>query len=61
MGRIMQLNRSKEIRSMLVENLRYWQKRLDGDKENVEAILNCREYKEDIIKIDKEIARLKYK
>ena len=57
----MQLNRSKEIRSMLVENLRYWQKRLDGDKENVEAILNCREYKEDIIKIDKEIARLKYK
>ena len=57
----MQLNRSKEIRSMLVENLRYWQKKLDEDKENVEAILNCREYKEDIIKIDKEIARLKYK
>ena len=61
MGRIMQLNRSKEIRSMLVENLRYWQKILDEDKENVEAIGNVREYKEDIIKIDKEIARLKYK
>jgi len=57
----MQLNRSKEIRSMLVENLRYWQKKLDEDKENVQAILNCRDYKRDILLIDKEIGRLKYK
>jgi len=61
MGRIMQINRSKEIRSMLVENLRYWQKKLDEDKENVQAILNCRDYKRDILLIDKEIGRLKYK
>ena len=61
MGRIMQLNRSKEIRAMLVENLRYWQKKLDEDKENVQAILNCRDYKRDILLIDKEIGRLKYK
>jgi len=61
MGRIMQLNRSKEIRSMLVENLRYWQKKLDEDKENVQAISNCRDYKRDILLIDKEIGRLKYK
>ena len=57
----MQLNRSKEIRLMLVENLRYWQKKLDEDKENVQAILNCRDYKRDILLIDKEIGRLKYK
>ena len=61
MGRIMQLNRNKEIRSILVDNLRYWEQKLDEDKENVVAIGNVREYKDDIIKIDKEIARLKYK
>ena len=61
MGRIMQLNRNKEIRSILVENLRYWQKILDEDKENVQAILNCRDYKRDILLIDKEINRLKNK
>ena len=61
MGRIMQLNRNKEIRSILVENLRYWEQKLDEDKENVEAIGNCRDYKRDILLIDKEIARLKYK
>ena len=59
MGRVMQLNRSKEIRSMLVENLRYWEKILDEDKENVEAIISCRTYKRDILLIDKEIAQLK--
>jgi len=57
----MQLNRNKEIRSILVENLKYWQKKLDEDKENVRASLNCSDYKRDIILIDKEIARLKYK
>ena len=57
----MQLNRNKEIRSILVENLRYWQNKLDEDKENVKASLNCSDYKRDIILIDKEIARLKYK
>ena len=61
MGRIMQLNRNKEIRSILVENLKYWEQKLDEDKENVEAILNCKDYKRDILLIDKEIARLKYK
>jgi len=61
MGRIMQLNRNKEIRSILVDNLKYWEQKLDEDKENVVAIGNVREYKDDIIKIDKEIARLKYK
>ena len=61
MGRIMQLNRSKEIRSILVENLKYWEQKLDEDKENVEAILSCKDYKRDILLIDKEIARLKYK
>jgi len=61
MGRIMQLNRSKEIRSILVENLRYWEDKLEKDKEDVEAISNCRDYKRDILLMDKEIYRLKNK
>jgi len=57
----MQLNRNKQIRSILVDGLKYWEQKLDEDKENVKAIGNVREYKNDIIKIDKEIAQLKYK
>ena len=57
----MQLNRNKQIRSILVDGLKYWEQKLDEDKENVKAIGNVREYKNDIIKIDNEIAQLKYK